>query len=235
MSFKDTYWNTEEVERLYKAENPEQAIIQPIIAKQIVELNPAHILDYGCGDAYMAKILPDNINIDLYDRNQQSLEKVFQTLNKPNCKRLYDESDFQNDFYDCIVLSFVLVCVDSLEDQYRILRKLRAALKKSSGTLIITNSHPCFLQYEFTAFKTNLSPENFNYFNNGNPYEVSIKQPNGNPAVTFTDYQWQLSVWINMAIECGFALQEMIEVTDQPYKNLTENKLYPPFLILKFK
>jgi hypothetical protein len=235
MSFKDTYWSTEEVERLYKAENPEQAIIQPIIAKQVVELSPSYILDYGCGDAYMAKILPDNINIDLYDRNQQSLEKVFQTLNKPNCKRLYDESDFQNDFYDCIVLSFVLVCVDSLEDQYRILRKLKTALNKSSGRLIITNSHPCFLQYEFTAFKTNLSPENFNYFNNGNPYEVSIKQPNGNPAVTFTDYQWQLSVWINMAIECGFALQEMIEVTDQPYKDLTENKLYPPFLILKFK
>ncbi|MBK8699812.1 MAG: hypothetical protein IPN29_09855 [Saprospiraceae bacterium] len=80
MSFKDTYWSTEEVERLYKAENPEQAIIQPIIAKQVVELNPAHILDYGCGDAYMAKILPDNINIDLYDRNQQSLEKYFKHL-----------------------------------------------------------------------------------------------------------------------------------------------------------
>ncbi len=235
MSFKDTYWSTEEVERLYKADNPEQAIIQPIIAKQVVGLNPDHILDYGCGDAYMAKILPDNINVDLYDRNQESLEKVFSKLKKQNCKRLYDENDFPSDFYDCIVLSFVLVCVDSLEEQYRIMKKLRTALKKYSGTLIITNSHPCFLQYEFTAFKTNLDPEKFNYFNNGNPYEVSIKQPKGSPAVTFMDYQWQLSVWVNMAIECGFVLQEMIEVPDQPYKDLTENKLYPPFLILKFK
>lgn len=101
--------------------------------------------------------------------------------------------------------------------------------------LIVTNSHPCFLQYEFTAFKTNLSPEDFDYFNNGNPYEVSIKQPYGNPAVTFTDYQWQLSTWINMAIDCGFSLKEMIEVPDQSYKDLTANKLCSPFLILKFK
>ena len=100
MSFKDTYWSTEKVKQLYKAENPEQAIIQPIIAKQVVELIPTHILDYGCGDAYMAKILPDNINVDLYDINQQSLESVFHTLNKSNCKRLYDENDFPNNFYD---------------------------------------------------------------------------------------------------------------------------------------
>jgi hypothetical protein len=235
MSFKDTYWSTEEVEKLYRAENPEQAIIQPIIANQVLKQTPTQILDYGCGDAYLAKILPDHINIDLYDRNQLSLEKVFSTLNKSNCKRILDENDFPENFYDCIVLSFVLVCVDSLEDQYRILRKLKTALKNSSGTLIITNSHPCFLQYEFTAFKTNLNPQNFNYFSNGNSYEVSIKQPTGNPAVTFTDYQWQLSIWINVAIECGFILQEMIEVPDQHYKDLSNNKLYPPFLILKFK
>jgi hypothetical protein len=235
MSFKDTYWSTENVELLYKAENPEQAIIQPIIAKEVVKLNPKHILDYGCGDAYMAKILPNNINIDLYDRNQQSLEKVFSKLNKENCKRLHSENDFPIDFYDCIVLSFVLVCLDNLDEQYDILRKLRATLKTSLGTLIITNTHPCFLQYEFTAFKTNLNSENFNYFNNGNPYQVSIKQPNEKPSVTFTDYQWQLSVWINMAIECGFTLQEMIEVPDQNYKNLKENELCSPFIILKFK
>ncbi len=235
MSFEDTYWSTEHVEKLYKAENPEQALIQPIIAKHVTKTNPAHLLDYGCGDAYLAKILPDNIKIDLYDKNQKSLEKVFQTLNKENCKRLYDENDFPKDFYDCIVLSFVLVCIKSIEEQYGVLKRLRAALKKDSGTLIITNSHPCFLQYEFTSFKTDLNPENYNYFNTGSPYQVSIKQPGKNSFVTFTDYQWKLSDWINTAIKCGFTLQEILEIPDQSYKDLIGNKLYPSFLILKFK
>ncbi|MEP2445755.1 MAG: class I SAM-dependent methyltransferase [Balneola sp.] len=234
MSFEDTYWNTKNVAELYKAENPEQAIIQPLIAKHVMGKNPEHILDYGCGDAFLAKILPDTIGIDLYDRNQESLEQVFSSLDKENCKRLFSEDEFPTDYYDCIVLSFVLVCIDNLDDQIRIFKKLRKSLKKSSGTLIITNSHPCFIQYDFTAFETELNTKNFNYFNNGKPYQVSIKQPNGNDPITFVDYQWQLSVWINAAIDSGFTLQEMVEIPDEPYKDLDENKLYPPFLILKF-
>ena len=235
MSFENTYWSTEQVQLLYNAENPEQAIIQPIITKIIQGLKPEQVLDYGCGDAFMAKLLSPLIKIDLYDRNQKSLDKIFSELQKDNCKRLYSEEEILGDFYDCIVLSFVLVCIDTEEEQYRIMRKLRSSLKQDGGTLIITNSHPCFLQHEFTAFKTSLTPDNFNYAEGGKPYNVSIKQPLGFPSVTFTDYQWQLSFWINMAIECGFQLHEMIEIPDTSYKNLPENKLYPPFLILKFK
>jgi|AntRauTorcE11898_2_1112593.scaffolds.fasta_scaffold21048_2 SAM-dependent methyltransferase len=234
MNFKHTYWSSDQVELLYNAENPEQALIQPIITKMIQDLNPTHILDYGCGDAYMAKLLSPDIKVDLYDRNQKSLDKVFQSIERENCFKISSENEIPENLYDCIVLSFVLVCIDSEEEQARIIKKLRSALKKGSGTLIITNSHPCFLQYEFTAFNTSFEPSNFNYFKNGQPYDVSIKQPNNNPSVTFTDYQWQLSFWINLAIECGFELKKMIEVPDKSYKDLKENKLYPPFLILKF-
>jgi len=234
MSFENSYWNSSSVFDLYSADNPERVLIQPIIAGIVNELKPEHLLDFGCGDAYVERLIDCEVKISLFDKNVPALMQAHKLLDNPNCSIIIDEDLLPGNFYDCIILSFVLVCIEQEEEQEKILKKLKE-VKTESGTLIVVNSHPCFLQYEFAAFKTSFDKDRFSYLEQGSPYNVTIKQPNQKPPISFIDYHWTFSFWVNKAIECGFELEEIIEVPDKSYENLDGNNLFPPFLILKFK
>ena len=233
MTFENSYWNSGSVFDLYRADNPERALIQPIIAEMINRLRPTRVLDFGCGDAYVERLIDSDITVDLFDKNVSALEQAHKLLNRPNCNVIRADDQLGANVYDCIILSFVLVCVDSEEEQERILKTLKR-VKTEGGTLIMVNTHPCFLQYDFTAFETSFDKDHFPYLREGLPYEVTIKQPEQKPSITFIDYHWTFSFWANKAIDCGFDLAEVIEVADHPYKDLSENALYPPFLIMSF-
>lgn len=234
MTFENSFWNSSSVFELYRADNPERALIQPLIAGIVNKLKPARLLDFGCGDAYVERLIDSDIKVDLFDKNVSALEQTHKLLDRPNCSIILDEDQLCSNAYDCIILSFVLVCVESEDEQERILRTLKK-VKTEGGTLIMVNSHPCFLQYDFTAFKTSFDKEDFLYLEEGFPYEVTIKQPDHKSSISFTDYHWTLSFWINKAIECGFDLEEVVEIPDHSYKDLGGNDSYPPFLILNFR
>lgn len=233
MTFKNSYWNSESVYELYEAENPERELIQPIIAELVNELSPARLLDFGCGDAYVERLLKPGIQVDLFDKNEKALDTEFGRLNRDNCRLVSDEKELPIHHYDCALLSFVLVCVESRFEQKEIFRILKHVVKES-GTLIVVNSHPCFLQYDFAAFQTSHQPDSFNYLREGVPYSVTINQPNNKPRISFQDYHWTLSFWINTAIESGFELQRVIEVPDGDYKDLKGNPNFPPFIVMMF-
>lgn len=234
MTFENSYWNSDAVFDLYRAENPERALIQPIIAGMVNRLRPARVLDFGCGDAYVERLIDSDVKVDLFDKNAGALEEAHKLLNRPNCNVVLNEDELCGNAYDCIILSFVLVCVETEEEQERILRKLKE-VKTESGTLIMVNSHPCFLQYDFAAFETSFDKDSFPYLEEGSPYQLTIKQPSHKPSVSFTDYHWTFSFWVNKAIECGFDLEDVVEVADHSYKDLKGNELYPPFLIMNFR
>lgn len=234
MIFEKSYWNSGKAVDFFHAENPERKIIQPKIAEHVLRYKPNHILDYGCGDGYLATILPKDIKIDLFDKNEIILKETFERLDSKNCFTLKNEKFIKENFYDVITLNFVLVCIDSKEEQKRILNLLYKSLK-FGGVLIITNSHPCFLQYKYTAFHTSFKPTSYIYNDEGQPYVVNINQPENKPIQSFTDYKWKLSFWVNLAIDCKYILLELLEIADEDFKNLKGNDLYPPFLILKFK
>lgn len=233
MNFKDTYWNSDAAVNFFNADNPERRIIQPKIADEVIACQPKKFLDYGCGDGYLASLLPNEIEIDLFDKNQNVLCDTLNKLNKRNCQGIHEDSIIKDDYYDCITLNFVLVCIDTEEEQQRIINLLRKALKKG-GTLIITNSHPCFLQYKNTSFHTSFKPKCFEYLNNGEAYTVSIHQEIQQSSLSFVDYKWTLSFWIKLAYTCGLRLVKMTEVKDDNYLDFEPNNLYPPFLILKY-
>mgnify|MGYP000580838527 CR=1 FL=1 len=233
MSFKDTYWNSEAALKFFASNNPERAIIQPKIAEQVMSSKPNLILDYGCGDGFITTLLPATVQIDLFDKNEKLLAETINKLNKPNCNKINSDDEIHENKYDCIILSFVLVCIDTKEEQERILKLLHKSLKKG-GKLVITNSHPCFLQYSNSSFHTSFKPKCYEYLNNGEPYVVNIHQGNNKPDLSFVDYKWTLSFWLNLAQKCKFRLEKLIEVKDEKYQNLNQNKLFPPFLILKY-
>jgi ubiquinone/menaquinone biosynthesis C-methylase UbiE len=233
LNFKDTYWNSDAALTFFAADNPERAIIQPKIAEEVLKTNPSRLLDYGCGDGFISTLLPDTIKIDLFDKNSTLLDETINKLNKPNCLKISSDDEIKENTYDCIILSFVLVCIETKEEQERILKLLYKSLK-NGGKLIITNSHPCFLQYPNSSFHTSFSPKCFNYLNSGEPYVVNIHQGQQEQNLSFVDYKWTLSFWINIAYKCKFTLEKMIEVKDEKYQDLVQNKLYPPFLILKY-
>lgn len=234
MDFNETYWSTDAAFYFFKADNPERVIIQPKIATEVINAQPNKLLDYGCGDGYLVTLLPDDIQIDLFDKNKKILNETFIRLNKDNCNKIEAESKLLENTYDCIVLSFVLVCVDSKEEQERILKLLYKCLK-TGGVLIVTNSHPCFLQYPNSSFHTSYKPKSYNYLNNGEPYVVNIHQSKNKPDSSFIDYKWTLSFWINLFFKVGFKLQNLKEIKDEKYEDLQMNNNHTPFLILKYK
>lgn len=233
MEFKETYWNTDAAISFFRADNPERKIIQPKIAQEVIKCSPIKVLDYGCGDCFICSILPEDIEIDIFDKNKKLLDETHKKLSLKNVNKISEENDFTESKYDCILLSFVLLCIETKEEQNEILSLLFKALKKG-GKLIITNSHPCFLQYSNSSFHTSYRPKCFNYLKNGEPYVVNIHQDNKTKNLSFIDYKWTLSFWINLMYSNGFKLTKMIEVKDEYYTNQIQNILYPPFLILNY-
>lgn len=233
MSYKDSFWNKDIVQDMYELDNAEEVTLQPYIANIIHSFNPTTLLDYGCGYGYMSKLLNKNIDISLFDKNKDNQARLTQSITGSNIKVIKQESEILKKYYECVVLSSVLMCIDSKSKIKTILTKLNNA-KTKNGKLIIVVTHPCFLQYKFGHYYTSYNHYNFEYMEEGKPYQVFMLRENEEP-VTFTDYQWTLSTFINSALGIGLELEKIIEHPDMPYKTNKYHKTACPwmFLILK--
>ncbi len=126
------------------------------------------------------------------------------------------------------------MCIEDVSKKKEILRTVKKALNKN-GELIVVITHPCFRQYEYLPFYTSYTEQGeMNYFNNGEVYEVKMKDKGGD-SVTFQDFHWNLTHTLNLFIEEGFQMTKFNEVKDISIDGIEENKLYSPFIIMSFK
>ncbi|MHB8336977.1 MAG: class I SAM-dependent methyltransferase [Ignavibacteriaceae bacterium] len=190
----------------------------------------AKILDYGCGDGTLLYNLGKDYNYSIYDISEKMLELANIKLNGYNLEIHKDVKTIPQKFFDVIILSMVLICIDNENEINSIMQKLKES-KTENGIVIIAIPHPCFRDQAFSSYFTEFSiGKEFNYFNNGQPHKLFIRDKN----LSFTDHNWTLSHIINSCLKSGLNPLELVELKDNN-TNTFYNSLASPSLIIVCK
>ena len=220
-SYKN-FWESDKAQDFHEMKNYKTMEI-PKIAGLIEKANPATFLDYGCGNGLINTMLSKKIEKTLFDINLNNIS--IKNPDEYNCKISKRAADLPSDYFDMVLLSFVLVCVPDEKQIMEILRNIRR-VKKRNGALIILESHPCFVQYSFSYFDSALDKD-FKYLSDGAPFQRNIFDSAGDK-ISFIDYHWPLSFKINKLIETGFNIVHMEETPDEDFCGRPRNKFFPP-------
>ena len=217
-------------------------IVYPNFSREVLgKLELKTFLDYGCGDGYMATLLEKNIEKTLYDINHGGI-KEDELKKEKHSYRIIDsltelKMEKYKNYFDVILLSFVLICIQEEETYSDILKTIKH-VKKEDGKLIILDCHPCFMHHRYSYFYTACS-ENFEYLSDkDNSFTKIIRgydknDPSIKKEVSFRDYHRPLSFTINTLVECGFKIVKMKEWPDLGFDINKKNELYPPLYHLE--
>lgn len=208
----------------------QKRVLHPTLARIINESDCAKLLDYGCGDGRMIKMLRPDIQVDVFDISPGMLELVQENVGDRLTNVFTSARQIPSEGYDIAVLSMVMMCIDNEVEFLRVLSNTCRAIH-SDGRVLIAVTHPCFRQHAFSDFRTSYgNGQSFEYHKEGEGFTVYIddKMP---ASVVFEDYHWSLSFTINKIIEAGLIVERVIETTDD-LSHPEHNPFFSPFLIL---
>ncbi len=223
-------WSENAISFMNVEHTSQRNVLHPLLANYVNENHFKKVLDYGCGDGRLIKMLEDNLEIDVYDINKEMLELTRINVDERINKYFSDVENINSNNYDCIILSMVLVCIDNKQEFKNVLLNLKR-LKRDKGKVLIALTHPAFRDRKFSNFYTSYSKyQPFKYLNDGEPFEVYIqdKMP---PSIAFVDYHWTLSFTLNQIIQAGLQIEKIIETQDDPDHNNT-NENNSPYIII---
>jgi SAM-dependent methyltransferase len=224
----ESFWHTEAAEDFYCLDNAEKVILHPFVAEMINQMNPSTLLDYGCGDGFLSTLIDPKTEIHLYDSNSDFVNHlVIEKNDRVNV--LIEEDQVKENYYDCVVQTSVLMCIETKEELNRIFSINNRSLKEG-GSLVVVMTHPCFLQYKFGHYHTSFDHHTFKYLQEGLKYDVFMKRE-GNPLV-FSDYHWSISTIVNLIIKNGFQVKKIIEHPDLPYSGSQPNPYAVPWMFI---
>lgn len=188
------------------------------------------ILDYGCGDGSLILKLENKIEISLYDISISMLRIAEKKLKDYKPIVFENPNKLPRNYFDCIFVSMVFICVDSEKEIEFIIDKITET-KKKNGIVLIANPHPCFRDKPFSSYYTEYTiGRPFNYFNNGERHEILLR----NKSMSFFDYNWSITYLVNAFLKKGLTLIEMLELKDNQ-TNSFFNTQYSPSIIYAFK
>lgn len=192
---------------------------------------PETYLDYGAGDGRMSAKINEDIPIDIFDISPTMMKNARKVLGSRLKNEYTQTRNIPKNHYDVIVCSMVLVCIKEKDEYMKTLNAIQKALK-ASGKAIFSVTHPCFRQARFSDFYTDYShKEQYDYFEEGKPFGVTIHNAKRKRKVSFDDYHWSLSFMMNSLIQSGLVIKEVIETKDD--QNLNNcNNFFSPYLIL---
>jgi len=124
-----------------------QHIIDPTIFKILGQVKGKRILDAGCGNGYLCRLLSKKgaeiVGVDVSKRSIEIAEEIEkkEPMNMPyQIGSICDLRMFEDDTFDLIVSNIVL---DDLQDIDKAIRELHRVLKPD-GKLVFSILHPCF-------------------------------------------------------------------------------------------
>lgn len=204
----------------------------PHLVRAFNKYNPGNkILDYGCGDGSLINKFSENeIEVSLFDTSEAMLDLARSKLNKYKPTVYKNAIAIPKNYFDCVFLSMVLICVDTEEEIEFIINRIKD-VKKKKGLVLVANPHPCFRDEPFSSYYTEFTlGTNFNYFNNGQKHEIYLRDK----SIHFYDFNWTLSYTLNTFLKKGLELVEILELKDNK-TNSFYNEDFSPSIIYVFK
>lgn len=188
------------------------------------------VLDYGCGDGSLLLKIKKAFEISIFDISPSILEIAKAKLKDKNPRVFSEANSLPVNYYDCIFISMVFICVSSSDEIDFIIDKAISS-KKEEGIILVSNPHPCFRDKPFSSYYTEYSiGKEFNYFKSGEKHKIYIRGTD----MEFFDYNWSLEFIINAFLKRGLKLLEIQEIKDNP-TNEFFNKKHSPSIIYAFK
>lgn len=213
-SMATDYWSEHSADYSSLFQQSKENVLYPAMVDLITRHGASRLLDYGCGDGRFLHFLPEGVEASVYDRSSEMLA-LARRLAGGRIRQFYEDADqIPGDYFDVVVVSLVLVCIDNEAEYAQVLRDVHRVLKPG-GVGIFTVTHPCFRQYAYSDFFTSYcqSPH-FNYFDEGEPFGVTMTDDRSSKSISFNDYHWTLSFTINKAIEAGLIIDRVVETRD---------------------
>ncbi|HMQ07564.1 MAG TPA: class I SAM-dependent methyltransferase [Saprospiraceae bacterium] len=208
-------------------------ILHPRMAELIRQKNGVKILDYGCGDGSFIQHLHHKCEIALYDISKEILEKAEKNLKIYNPKVHIDRTTIPDNYFDYVIFSLVMMMIPTKAEIIEELRKIQSSLRWD-GIAIIAITHPCFRQEVFSTFQTAYSKgKNFKYFQEGEKFEVWIRDIHLELSTTLYDYHWTLETTINLITGSGLTIRNFIEIPDHVKNHSYYNSSFSPYIIIE--
>ena len=230
----ESLWDTRPERYVAVKDESRKTILYPWLRDKIHQLSPNKIIDFGAGDGSLFHEFDSEYEeLTLYDTSVRMLEIARGNFCGNNRVFFVSKSEeLEKDSYNLVVCSLVLMTIPTLYELRNACSVMHHSAIKGAHCLVAI-THPCFRQYPFSTFATDLTGESFLYMKDGMPFHVLLRDYQENE-VTLFDYHWSLSTTINILIDVGFSLRQMIELPDKAVIGQPENKLFPPYIILDF-
>lgn len=207
-------------------------VLHPALAALIDQKAGVRILDYGCGDGSLVALLDKNCEITLFDISNDFLAAAKQKLAEYNPIIHSEPSIIPKQYFDYAISSLVLMTLPTKDEISQVLQRLYLSLRKN-GTALIAITHPCFRTEPFSTFQTEYTQgRTFNYFKEGERFEVEITDPLSKETIRFHDYHWTLSIVVNLLTSCGFVVSNMYELPDKSVTQTYFNEKVSPYIII---
>lgn len=208
-------------------------ILHPKLSELIIQKEGTKILDYGCGDGSLITLVDNKCEISLFDISNIVLSEAKKNLKDYKTTVYYDQSAIPKNYFDYVIFSLVIMTIPTKKDIKESLHAIYSSLQKN-GTALIAITHPCFRQEIFSTFQTGYSQDKrFNYFEDGDKFEVLLRDSITNQTLTFHDYHWTLSTIINLITSCNLIIKNMFELPDKSGNNKYFNSRFSPYIILE--
>ncbi len=179
------------------------------------------ILDLGCGSGHFSKMLARKgavvVAVDQSERWIALCKKENRNL-KRVAFLVADGSDlkkWKNASFDKVVMSMVLLNVESKKKVERIFKEISRVLKRN-GELLFTDLHPACYWVEKKNVQDQLGFPKKAYFQNGFLFKSKTLLSDYSP-IEFNDVHWTIEFYTKAIDESGLHIQRIIE--PKPVRN----------------
>ncbi|MDL4840195.1 class I SAM-dependent methyltransferase [Aquibacillus rhizosphaerae] len=220
-TFADTYSkNHSEQGDLHK-----EVFLNPTILSLLGNVRNKKILDAGCGEGYLSRILSKSgARVTAVDYSPRMIEiakertpkELLIDYRQSNCE---DLNNFKDKSYDLIVSNMVIQDLTNYEKAFQEMYRLLV----NGGSFIFSILHPCFITPE-CGWERNDSGEKLHWNVDKYFYEGAYEQGLGDKQKMLIFHR-TLTSYINTLIHTGFVLKSLVE--PKPSEEIL--KKYPSF------